>query len=105
MESDFEYQKITEFGSNDIDISQAIQKIKINLSQNELDSFYVSKIDKKARSIKVLLYHYDLSKKIKNSEEHPKDVWKVLPPLSGMPDLVKQFIYSINRDDINEDPL
>jgi|GEM_PF-4369480 hypothetical protein len=105
MESNFEYQKISEFESNDIDVSRAIQEVKINLSINELDRFYIGTIDKKVGSIKIILYHYDLIKKIKSSEQGLKDVWKILPPLSGMPDLVKLFRYSIMKDDIIEDSL
>ena len=98
-ELEMKEKKVTEFKSVEADLNKAIKKIKEHLTPNEIDSFYVSGIDKMEDSVKIILFHYDLIKQIEGNKEYTDDQWVVLPPLSAMPDLSKEFVYII-KDDI-----
>ncbi|QCK15589.1 hypothetical protein [Mangrovivirga cuniculi] len=103
-ENQMEKQTISEFESNNSEISRAIEKIALELSEDELDSFYVSEIDQSPDSIKIILYHYKLISKL-NSKDQSDNEWVVLPPYSAMPEWVKQYKYSIEEDDLSKNPI
>ena len=97
-ELEMEAKKVTDFQSNEADLNRAIIKIKEHLTPNELDSFYVSGIDKTEDSVRIILFHYDLIKQVNENKEKTDDEWVVLPPLSAMPDFTKEFVYLIKDD-------
>lgn len=96
-------QSLSNYKSNDKEISRAIELITRKLTANEVDSFYVSEIDKSQDSIDITLFHYDLMKKLKE-HKNQDDQWVVLPPITAMPDWTKRYTYSIKDDHLIEDP-
>ena len=92
-----EKQRVSEFKSNNASVSQAVEKIALRLTENESESFYVSGIEYTENSVMITLFHHDIATKLKENKKNHNE-WVVLPPLSAIPDLAKQYRYFIKND-------